>query len=149
MPLALPTLALAALVAVATLASAQTAPPSSPGDDSYRPRFGQSGKDVVWIPTPDALVQRMLQAAKVTDRDLVYDLGAGDGKIPIAAARDFRARAVGIEYNPELAELARRNAQRAGVDDRVRIITGDTLTTPYGGGTWACRGARGRRSTKC
>ena len=116
----------------AGLASAQTtAPPSLPGDENYRPRFGQSGKDVVWIPTPDALVQRMLQAAKVTDRDVVYDLGAGDGKIPIAAARDHKAKAVGIEYNPELADLARRNAQRAGVADRVRIITGDIFDNKF------------------
>lgn len=134
MPLALLRLALAGLLAAATLAAAQTTPPG-PGDDSYRPRFGQSGKDVVWIPTPDALVQRMLQAARVTDRDRVYDLGAGDGKIPIAAARDFRARAVGIEYNPELAELARRNAQRAGVADRVRIITGDIFANDFSDAT--------------
>lgn len=117
-------------VAMAGGAAAQGAP-AQPGDDSYRPRFGQSGKDVVWIPTPDALVTRMLQAAKVTDKDLVYDLGAGDGKIPIAAARDFKAKAVGIEYNPELAELARRNAQRAGVSDRVRIITGDIFANDF------------------
>ncbi len=125
-------LACLGLVLAASLATAQTtAPPPLPGDDNYRPRFGQSGKDVVWIPTPDALVQRMLQAAKVTDRDIVYDLGAGDGKIPIAAARDFKAKAVGIEYNPELAELARRNAQRAGVADRVRIITGDIFANDF------------------
>jgi SAM-dependent methyltransferase len=95
------------------------------GDEIYRPLSGQSGKDVVWVPTPDALVTRMLQAAKVTDKDTVYDLGAGDGKIAIAAARDFKARAVGIEYNPEMAALARRNAERAGVTGRVKIITGD------------------------
>ena len=106
-------------------AQAPTVVPSEFGDEFYRPRSGQAGKDVVWVPTPDALVTRMLQAAKVTDKDVVYDLGAGDGKIPIAAARDFKARAVGIEYNPEMAALARRNAERAGVADRVKIITGD------------------------
>lgn len=131
MPLALLRLALLGLVATVSAATAQVTPPPPAGDDSYRPRFGQTGKDVVWIPTPDALVQRMLQAAKVTERDLVYDLGSGDGKIPIAAARDFRAKAVGIEYNPELAELARRNAQRAGVGDRVRIITGDIFANDF------------------
>lgn len=106
-------------------AQAPTVVPSEFGDEFYRPRSGQAGKDVVWVPTPDALVTRMLQAAKVSDKDVVYDLGAGDGKIPIAAARDFKARAVGIEYNPEMAALARRNAERAGVADRVKIITGD------------------------
>jgi SAM-dependent methyltransferase len=120
---------------VASSAWAQTPTPtvipSEFGDEFYRPRSGQAGKDVVWVPTPDALVTRMLQAAKVTDKDIVYDLGAGDGKIPIAAARDFKARAVGIEYNPEMAALARRNAERAGVTDRVKIITGDIFENNF------------------
>jgi methyltransferase family protein len=114
-----------AVIAASAFAQTPTVIPSEFGDEFYRPRSGQSGKDVVWVPTPDSLVTRMLQAAKVTDKDVVYDLGAGDGKIPIAAARDFKARAVGIEYNPEMAALARRNAERAGVTDRVKIITGD------------------------
>jgi SAM-dependent methyltransferase len=103
----------------------------TPGDDSYQPKVGQAGKDVVWIPTPDALVTRMLQAARTTSEDLVYDLGSGDGKIPMAAARDFNARAVGIEYNPELAALARRNAERAGVAGKVTIIAGDIFETDF------------------
>jgi protein-L-isoaspartate O-methyltransferase len=84
------------------------------GDEVYQPSMGQSGKDVVWVPTPEALVIRMLTAAKVTKDDLVYDLGAGEGRIPIAAAKQFGARAVGIEYNADMAELARRNTRRAG-----------------------------------
>ena len=117
-------------------AGAQTTEPAwEYGDESYRPRPGQSGKNVVWMPTPDALVTRMLQAAKTTDKDVVYDLGAGDGKIPIAAARDFKARAVGIEYNPELADLAVRNARRVGVADRVRIITGDIFENDFSAAT--------------
>lgn len=95
------------------------------GDDKYSPQMGQDGKDVIWIPTPNEMVTRMLETARVTQHDIVYDLGAGDGKIAIAAAREFGARAVGIEYNPEMAELARRNAERAGVGAKVRIITGD------------------------
>ena len=120
------------LCALAATAAAQT-PGTLPeyGDEFYRPRSGQSGKDVVWVPTPDELVTRMLRAANTTDRDVVYDLGAGDGKIPIAAARDFKARAVGIEYNPEMAALAERNAQRAGVSDRVRIVTGDIFEKDF------------------
>ena len=120
------------LGALALTAAAQT-PGTLPeyGDEHYRPRSGQSGKDVVWVPTPDALVARMLQAANTTDKDVVYDLGAGDGKIPIAAARDFKARAVGIEYNPEMAALAERNAQRAGVADRVKIVTGDIFEKDF------------------
>ena len=68
-------------------------------DRDYKPQVGQSGKDVVWVPTPDEVVQRMLRMAKVTPQDTVYDLGAGDGKIAIAAGK-MGATAVGIEYNP-------------------------------------------------
>ena len=101
------------------------------GDRLYQPTLGQAGKDVVWIPTPDALVVRMLNAAGVARDDLVYDLGAGDGKIPIAAAKQYRARAVGIEYNAEMAELARRNVARAGVESSVKIITGDIFEEDF------------------
>jgi SAM-dependent methyltransferase len=105
--------------------------PQDYGDDVFRPTWGQAGKDVIWIPTPDALVERMLQAAKVTKDELVYDLGAGDGKIPIAAAKQFGARAVGIEYNPDMAELARRNVRRAGVEHLVTIVTGDIFQEDF------------------
>ena len=105
--------------------------PSPSGDELYKPTVGQAGKDVIWVPTPDALVTRMLQAAKVTSQDLVYDLGAGDGKIAIAAAKQFGARAVGIEYNPDMAALGKRNAERAGVADKVRIIQGDIFVEDF------------------
>lgn len=101
------------------------------GDSQYQPTVGQHGKDVIWVPTPDDLVVRMLETAKVTAKDLVYDLGAGDGKIPIQAARQFGARAVGIEYNAELAALAQRNAERAGVADKVKIIHGDIFKEDF------------------
>jgi SAM-dependent methyltransferase len=101
------------------------------GDEIYKPQLGQQGKDVIWLPTPDALVMQMLRTAKTTSADLVYDLGSGDGKIPIAAAKQFGARAVGIEFNPEMAALARRNAERAGVSDRVTIITGDIFKEDF------------------
>lgn len=101
------------------------------GDELYRPTLRQPGKDVMWLPTPDVMATRMLQAAKTTDKDLVYDLGAGDGKIPIAAAREFGAKAVGIEYDPRLAALAKRNAERAGVADKVTIIQGDIFREDF------------------
>ena len=101
------------------------------GDEVYQPTPGQAGKDVVWIPTPDALVLKMLEAVKTTKDDVVYDLGSGDGKIPIAAAKEYGAKAVGIEYNPEMAELARRNVKRAGVDNLVTIITGDIFVENF------------------
>ncbi len=107
-------------------ASAQTM-----GDDQYKPTVGQSGKDVVWVPTPDQLIDKMLRTAQVTDKDLVYDLGAGDGKIAIAAALNHGARAVGIEFNPEMAALAQRNVERAGLKDKVRIIRGDIFVEDF------------------
>ena len=114
---------------VATTAMAQPKPEH--GDEVYQPSVGQAGKDVIWVPTPDALVTKMLQAVKTTKDDLVFDLGSGDGKIPIAAAKEFGATAVGIEYNPDMAELARRNVKRAGVDGKVRIITGDIFKEDF------------------
>ena len=101
------------------------------GDELYRPRLRQPGKDVMWLPTPDAMVTRMLQAAKTTGDDVVYDLGAGDGRIPIAAAKEFGAKAVGIEYDANLAALAQRSAERAGVGGKVTIIRGDIFTEDF------------------
>ena len=99
--------------------------------ETYVPKRGQMGKDVMWLPTSDDLVLKMLDAAKVGPRDELVDLGAGDGKIPIAAARQFGARAWGIEYNKDLAALAQRNAQRAGVAERVRIVHGDIFKEDF------------------
>jgi SAM-dependent methyltransferase len=73
----------------------------------------------------------MLGAVKTTKDDLVYDLGSGDGKIPIAAAKEYGAKAVGIEFNPDMAELARRNVKRAGVEHLVNIITGDIFVEDF------------------
>ena len=99
--------------------------------ETYVPKRGQMGKDVMWLPTSDDLVFKMLDAAQVGPRDELVDLGAGDGKIPIAAARQFGARAWGIEYNKDLAALAQRNAQRAGVAKRVRIVHGDIFKEDF------------------
>ncbi|HRD89088.1 MAG TPA: methyltransferase domain-containing protein [Accumulibacter sp.] len=101
------------------------------GDEQFRLEHGHDGKDVFWVPTPDAMVMLMLRTAKVTPADIVYDLGAGEGRIPIAAARAFGARAVGIEYSPEVAALARRNVKRAGLEGRVRIVTGDLFVEDF------------------
>ena len=99
--------------------------------ETYVPQRGQMGKDVMWLPTSDDLVLKMLDAAKVGPQDDLVDLGAGDGKIPIAAASQFGARAWGIEYNKDLAALAQRNAQRAGVAERVRIVHGDIFKEDF------------------
>ena len=97
----------------------------------FKPEIGQPGKDVMWVPTSDGLVARMLKMAQVTSTDYVYDLGAGDGKIAIAAARDFGAHAVGIEYEPQLARLAQCYVQAAGLAERVHIIRGDVFQTDF------------------
>lgn len=93
----------------------------------YEPSVGQSGKDVVWVPTPQALVDRMLDMAKLTPSDIHYDLGSGDGRTVITAAKRG-GRAHGIEYNPEMVELARRNAQKEGVADKAIFTRGDIFT---------------------
>lgn len=106
---------LLALLAV-THAAAQTA--------TFEPTPGQAGKDVVWVPTPPELVEKMLDMAKVTPQDIVMDLGSGDGRNVIAAAKRG-ARAYGFEFNPEMVALSRRKAQEAGVADRATFIEGD------------------------
>jgi SAM-dependent methyltransferase len=92
--------------------------------DSYRPTPGQPGKDVVWIPSPDATVEKMLDMAGVTPNDYVIDLGSGDGRNVIAAARRG-ARALGVEYNPDLVALSKRAAAAAGVSDKATFVQGD------------------------
>jgi len=89
------------------------------------------GKDVIWVPTPDAAVDRMLLLARVTPNDLVVDLGSGDGKIVLAAAKRFGARARGIEYSPDLVEASRRSAQIDGVAERARFVRGDLFETDF------------------
>jgi len=97
----------------------------------YEPQVGQAGKDVIWVPTPDEVVDRMLRMAQVAANDLVYDLGAGDGKIAIAAAKKFGARAVGIEYDADMAKHAQGNVEKAGVAGKARIVKGDIFTTDF------------------
>jgi len=121
--------AFALWLSIGTVALAQPKPEH--GDEVYQPSVGQAGKDVIWVPTPDTLVTQMLQAAKTTKDDLVFDLGSGDGKIPITAAKQYGAKSVGIEYNADMAELARRNAKRVGVDNLVTIITGDIFKEDF------------------
>jgi SAM-dependent methyltransferase len=92
--------------------------------EPYEPVVGQEGKDVIWVPTPPVLVEKMLDMARVTARDYVIDLGSGDGRNVIAAARRG-ARALGVEYNPDMVELSRRIAAKEGVADRAAFVQGD------------------------
>jgi hypothetical protein len=120
---------LAALVAAALLAAAPAH--AQQRDSQYEPQVGQAGKDVIWVPTPDEVVDRMLRMAQVTPNDYVIDLGAGDGKIAIAAAKKFGARALGIEYNPDMVKHAMRNAEKAGVVGKARIVHGDIFQSDF------------------
>ncbi|MEX2239628.1 MAG: methyltransferase domain-containing protein [Burkholderiales bacterium] len=119
-----PAAAAFAAVAIALPAAAQK-------DKDYEPHVGQAGKDVIWVPTPDGVVDRMLRMAQVTPNDYVVDLGAGDGKIAIAAAKKFGARALGIEYNADMARHAQRNVERASVAGRARIVQGDIFISDF------------------
>ena len=98
---------------------------------SFTPSVGQEGKDVIWVPTPPELVRRMLQLAQTTSKDYVVDLGAGDGRIAIAAAKQFGARAMGIEYNPDMVTLANREATAAGVSAKAKIVQGDIFEKDF------------------
>jgi precorrin-6B methylase 2 len=127
-----------ALVAVAALAFAgagyaQNAPKPA-AKTEYQPEVGQAGKDVVWVPTPLELVERMLDMAKVTSQDVVFDLGSGDGRIAIAAAKRG-AKTKGVEYNPDMVELSRANAKKAGMSDKVEFVRGDIFETDFSSAT--------------
>jgi SAM-dependent methyltransferase len=113
-----------AVACVLLLACAATAPRAQTPAGTYQPVPGQPGKDVVWIPSPEHSVEKMLDLARVTPQDYVIDLGSGDGRNVIAAARRG-ARAFGVEFNPDLVELSRRNAAAAGVSDRALFAQGD------------------------
>jgi hypothetical protein len=97
----------------------------------FTPHVGQSGKDVIWVPTPKSLVEKMLKMADVKPTDIVYDLGSGDGITVITAAKQFGVHATGIEYNPDMVELAKRNAQHEGVAGRTEFIRGDIFATDF------------------
>jgi len=97
---------------------------------TFEPTVGQDGKDVVWVPTPQTVVDKMLDMAKLTKDDFLMDLGSGDGRTVITAAKRG-ARALGIEYNPQMVELSRRNAEKAGVTERAKFENADLFETDF------------------
>lgn len=117
----------AAVALCAAGAGAQTSQaPAAP----FQPQVGQAGKDVVWVPTPQGLVDRMLDMAQVTARDYLIDLGSGDGRLVITAAKRG-LRAHGIEYNPDMVALATRNAASAGVADKATFAKADIFESDF------------------
>lgn len=113
-------LCLSAAAAGAMAQATQTKP--------FEPQVGQAGKDVVWVPTPQALVDKMLDMAKVTPKDFVMDLGSGDGRTVITAAKRG-SKAMGIEYNPDMVDLSKRNATNEKVTDRATFVKADLFET--------------------
>ncbi|TRZ48742.1 class I SAM-dependent methyltransferase [bacterium] len=98
--------------------------------EEYQPSVGQAGKDVIWVPTSQALADKMLNLAQVTPQDYVIDLGSGDGRFVISAAK-LGARALGIEYNPDMVELSKRTAAREGVADKASFIKADLFESDF------------------
>ena len=128
---ALPLILLALGTFAASSACAQApaqANSPAPRTESFEPEVGQQGKDVIWVPTPQELVEKMLDLAKVTPADTLIDLGSGDGRTVIAAAKRGLT-ALGIEYEPKMVELSQRLAREAGVQDRARFEKADLFET--------------------
>jgi SAM-dependent methyltransferase len=98
------------------------------GDKNFEPYSGQAGKDVVWVPTPQVLVDKMLDIAKVTPNDFVIDLGSGDGRTVITAAKRG-AKARGVEFNPNMVALSKKNAEKEGVEGKAEFVQGDLFQT--------------------
>jgi SAM-dependent methyltransferase len=119
-----------ALSCLSASALAQAQPAAKDAAKEFVPEVGQAGKDVVWVPTSQALVDRMLDIAKLTPKDILYDLGSGDGRTVITAAKRG-ATAFGVEYNPDMVELSRRAAAKEGVTARATFIHGDIFQTDF------------------
>jgi len=117
-------------LAAAVLAASFQAAPAVPPQEPPEPQQGQPGKDVIYLPTPAPLVERMLTMAQVGPRDILYDLGSGDGRLVIAAAKRG-AQAVGVEFNPELVAYSENRARAAGLAAKARFIRGDIFETDF------------------
>lgn len=124
------TLIAASILAIASFTSPQALHAQAQTRE-FEPVVGQEGKDVIWVPTPQALVERMLEMAKTTPQDYVVDLGSGDGRTVITAAKKYGVQALGIEYNADMVALSRSNAAKEGVADRAKFIQGDIFQTDF------------------
>jgi hypothetical protein len=123
-------LAVFALALMASAVWAQPAKKEAPAAAEFVPEVGQQGKDVVWVPTAQTLVNKMLDMVKLTPQDILYDLGSGDGRTVITAAKRG-ARAYGIEYNPDMVELSKRNATKEGVSTRATFEKADIFQSDF------------------
>jgi hypothetical protein len=122
---------IAPMITAAFFASAMAATGATAAQQEFTPSVGQEGKDVIWVPTPQSLVERMLEMAGTKSTDYVVDLGSGDGRTVITAAKKFGARALGIEYNADMVELAKRAAAKEGVSDKAQFMQADIFQTDF------------------
>lgn len=118
-----------AAIGIALLATSSATLAQGPAQ-AYEPEVGQEGKDVVWVPSEWIMVEKILDLAEVRPGDYLIDLGSGDGRTVIGAARRG-AKALGIEFNPKLVEHSKRNAARAGVADKARFVEGDIFASDF------------------
>ena len=116
---------------VVVVSFAVALPARAQAPNEFQPQVGQAGKDVIWVPTPELLVERMLTMAQTTSADQVIDLGSGDGRIAIMAAKKFGAQSLGIEYNPDMVALSQRNAQAGGVAGKAEFRRADIFETDF------------------
>ena len=115
------------LMLIVSLAAASTA---AAQNTEFVPEVGQPGKDVVWVPSPPETVEKMMEVGKITPQDFVIDLGSGDGRNVIAAAKRG-ARGLGVEYKPDMVELSKRIAAKEGVGDRAQFVQGDMFAADF------------------
>lgn len=119
------------VLVVAITIAAMPASAQQRAENEFQPTVGQAGKDVIWVPTPPELIEKLFQMAAIKPSDFVIDLGSGDGRIAIMAAKKYGARAMGIEYNPDMVALSNRAAQREGVADKVKFVKADIFESDF------------------
>lgn len=120
--------------AVAQPAKQTSKEPPKAAKEEFVPQSGQPGKDVVWVPTPQALVDKMMEMARVTKEDFLIDLGSGDGRTVITAGKRG-VKAKGIEYNPDMVALSKKNAEKEGVANQVEFVRGDIFESDFSNAT--------------
>jgi hypothetical protein len=134
MPNQFTTVLLAVVLASTVGVAAQGVPApqggAAPQKEEFVPFSGQPGKDVVWVPSPEETVAKMMEVGRITAQDFVVDLGSGDGRNVIAAAK-LGARGLGVEYNPDMVELSKKNAAKEGVADRAQFVQGDMYQAEF------------------
>jgi hypothetical protein len=118
------------LVAASSIAVLCATPAAAQQKEEFVPQVGQPGKDVVWVPSPEETVAKMMEVGRINAQDFVVDLGSGDGRNVIAAAK-LGARGLGVEYNNDMVELSKKNAVKEGVAERAQFVQGDMYQAEF------------------